>query len=602
MIGPILARRLRARLRGERGFTIVETTVALVIVFGVLVAFASTVTSGFRYIGYSRNRIQATSYANRVLEDVSALPYASIKSGLSSTDTGGDPRIVSCASVLRFESCAGQKIVVSTYAGGYTANRLVPHSGSETFRGITFNWAVYVTNDDPSTSPFTITVIVTWSGGSIPGAPSNLIRVQTKRWSPTGCVSSNLHPFAAPCQPFFYGLAQVPAGSIDFGTDIHQGAVDLTSASLSLFGGEAFVQQEQLITQTNTAWVSGASVVDSTGETVADAAETVLDTDSDLGSPANSVDGQAISGTGAYLERLNNAITDPPGQIGLQLTVPSGDGGNSNASTSATAADAFACPPQGTRETDALPCVGTRMRQGGTITAVAPFSHVVASLGSANVVRLLASSTYATATSDRDAVTGYNGVIDVTASRTLGTIYLGGFPTSGMTPPTGMSATATSDTNYCVRVTGYSETANVIAGQRTSTNPSNSVSGTVYYYNGSGYSSKPVTDSSLATLPAITCQQTQSILGKTVVWRAQVPAGGITPAATPAPVVTADPADAQTRLEAEATTTPIAITINYSLFVDGIQEMNLQVTTDLGTLVARGVYGQPPTAQGGVST
>jgi type II secretory pathway pseudopilin PulG len=601
----ILKHRLHARLHGERGFTFVETMVAIVIVFGTLVALASTVTSGFRYIGYSRNRIQATSYANRVLEDVSALPYASIKSGLSSTDAAGDPRIVDCAGVLRFESCSGAQLIVSTYSGGYTANRLVPHSGSETFRGLTFDWAVYVTNDAPSTEPYVLTVIVNWNGGSIPSAPNNLIRVQTKRWSPTGCVSSNLHPFAAPCQPFFYGLAQVPAGSINLGpVDIHQGAVDLAEASISLPGAETFGQQEQLTTQTNTAWVSGLSVTDSGGDTIVDGAETVVSTDSDIDSPASSVDGRVISGAGGYLERLNDPVTDPPGQIGLQFTVPAGDLGDANASASATSADAYACPPSGTRETDGLACAGSRIKQAGTITAAAPFTHVVAGLGSANVVRVVAPASYSTATVDRDAVTGYQGVVDVTASRTLGSIYLGGFPTSGMTPPTGMVATSTNDNNYCVRITGYSETVRVVAGERM-TAPSNaSPTGSISYYTGLGFTTRAVTDTATLAALSVTCQSTPQIIsGKTVQWVVRVLPGGIVPASAPSYTETTDPADpSQTRFEAEATTTPLSVTVSYQLFVNSIPEMDMRITTDLGSLVARGVYGEPPPSQGGVST
>jgi hypothetical protein len=57
-------------------------------------------------------------------------------------------------------------------------------------------------------------------------------------------------------------------------------------------------------------------------------------------------------------------------------------------------------------------------------------------------VRLAAPGSSSTATAERDAVTGQNGLVDVQATRTLGSIYLGGFPVSGMTAPTGMSATA----------------------------------------------------------------------------------------------------------------------------------------------------------------
>jgi hypothetical protein len=57
-------------------------------------------------------------------------------------------------------------------------------------------------------------VIVQWASAAYPNKPNNVVRVQSLFASPAGCVSSSTHPFAAPCQPFFYGLAQVPAGKI----------------------------------------------------------------------------------------------------------------------------------------------------------------------------------------------------------------------------------------------------------------------------------------------------------------------------------------------------------------------------------------------------
>jgi hypothetical protein len=161
----------------------------------------------------------------------------------------------------------------------------------------------------------------------------------------------------------------------------------------------------------------------------------------------------------------------------------------------------------------------------------------------------------------------------------------------------------TNGNNYCVRITGYSETVRIIAGER-ATAPSNaSPVGSITYYTGtgSGFTTKNVTDTAtLPTLPVV-CQSTlQPVSGKNVQWRVTVTSGGIVPASAPSYTEVVDPADSQTRLEAEATTTPLAVTIRYQLFVDAILEMDVTVTTELGSLIARGVYGEPP--PGGVAT
>ena len=77
-----LIRRIRARLHGERGFTILETVIALMVVFASLTALAYTASIGFRYSGYGRDRIQATGIANRIMEDIRGLAYTKITSGI----------------------------------------------------------------------------------------------------------------------------------------------------------------------------------------------------------------------------------------------------------------------------------------------------------------------------------------------------------------------------------------------------------------------------------------------------------------------------------------------------------------------------------------
>lgn len=590
-----LMRRLRARLRGERGFTIVETVVALGVIFASLSVVAYTVTTGLNYIAYSRERIQATGFANEVIEQIRSLPYSSIKRGIDGDELTSDPNIVNCSGTYRLESCSGEAVISTDYAGGTVVDWLVPHTGAQDLESLDVDWATYVTNDDISTEAYNVTVLVTWSGGALPNASGNVVRVQSKFWSPTGCVSSALHPFAAPCQPFFYGLAQAPAAKFTISGDLHQGYVSFTGASISLGGAEATAQQEQITNLDATVDASGATVnADSEGTT-----ELVVEADDDASSSATSTGGGTLGANSASVSALNDTVTDCCDSIGIDITVPTGDLGDVGASTEASSADTYACPPNGTRENDGLGCSGARFRQGGAITAQLPFTHVVSSLGAANLLRITApAATYTTAVAERDAVSGYDGLMDVSASRTFGTIQIGGFPTSGMTAPAGMSTTATNDTNYCLRIANYTSSASVFAGPRTSTDPTASLSGTLYYYSSGSFLSKSVTDSTLSTLSVSCDSGTQTVSGQSVRWQVTVSAGGISAGST-ATSQTADPGDSQTRTEAQASTTPMSLTVRYVLTVNGVIEDDLTVVTSLGSLLAHGVYGEPPTSGAG---
>jgi Tfp pilus assembly protein PilV len=591
-----LTRRIRARLDGERGFTILETVIALMVVFASLTALAYTASIGFRYSAYGRDRIQASGIANRIMEDIRGLAYTKITNGLPSTELSSDSRIQSCAGTYRFESCSGEKIVSSTFAAGYSAAWLKPHTGSMTVGHLNLTYGTYVTNNTPTTTPYRVTVIVNWSNGAIPNAPNNSVRLQSLFWSPSGCVNPSTHPFAAPCQPFFYGQVDSPQPRLDVTGDLHDFAVDFDSFTLTRPGLSASTQEEQTKQLNVVTTLSGLTFVDSTGTTTTGNQQATSDADDEVETTAGTTAGGNVTTVGAL--SLSHLNTDCCLQIGLSASVPAGEQDHRGASVTAKGTDTYACPTTGTREIDSLSCVGGHVRDAGTTTVSIPVTHVTPTVGAANLIRIVASGVDTIATIDRDASggTSEDGLIDVSTSRTLGTVQLGGFPPSGMTAPGGMSTNQTLDTNYCVRLVGYSDSARAIAGERQATNPSASISaGTFFYYNGAGYSNKTTTDSTLDAL-TVTCSKTQVVGLSTVTWRVTVAAGGITHATTTTSQ-TADPADAQTRWDAEAITHPIEITIRYEYIVDGLHQINLTATFDPGDLFAHGIYQPPPAAQ-----
>jgi type II secretory pathway pseudopilin PulG len=594
-----LIRRTRARLDGERGFTILETVIALMVVFASLTALAYTASIGFRYSAYGRDRIQASGIANRIMEDIRGLAYTKITSGLPSTELASDSRIVSCAGVYRFESCSGEKIVSSTFAAGYSAAWLKPHTGSMTVGNLDVTYGTYVTNNTPTTTPYRVTVIVRWTNGGIVNAPNNSVRLQSLFWSPSGCVNPSTHPFAAPCQPFFYGQVDSPQPRLDVTGVLHDFSIDFDSFTLTRPGLTATTQEEQTKQLNVVTTLSGLTFIDSTGTNTTGNLQATSDADDEVETTAGTTAGGTFTTIGAL--SLSHLNTDCCNQIGLIASVPAGEQEHRSASVAAKVTDTYACPTTGTRETDSLSCVGGHVRAAGTTTVSIPVTHVTAGVGAANLVRIQASGVDTIATIDRDASAGTSedGLIDVSTSRTIGTVQLGGFPPSGMTALAGMSSNQTLDQNYCVRLVGYTDSAHAIAGERQATNPSASVAGTLFYYNSatSTYLSKNVTDPTLDSL-AVNCIKSQLVGGANVTWRVTVSLadGGIKHATTTT-AQTVDPADAQTRWDAEAITHPIEITIRYQYIVDGVTEINLKTTFDPGDLLAHGIYQPPPAAQ-----
>jgi hypothetical protein len=391
-----------------------------------------------------------------------------------------------------------------------------------------------------------------------------------------------------------------PQPRLDVTGDLHDFAVDFDSFAVTRPGLSASTQEEQTRQLNVVTTLSGLTFIDSTGTNTTGNQQATSDADDEVETTAATTAGGTFTTIGAL--SLSHLNTDCCNQIGLIASVPAGEQEHRSASVAAKVTDTYACPTTGTREIDSLSCAGGHVRGAGTTTVSIPVTHVTSGVGAANLVRIVASGVDTIATIDRDASSGTSedGLIDVSTSRTLGTVQLGGFPPSGMTAPTGMSTNQTLDTNYCVRLVGYSDTAHSIAGERTATNPSAAISaGTLFYYNSatSTYLSKPATDPTLDSL-AVTCVKSQLVSGVNVTWRVTVSAadGGIKHA-TRTTSQTADPADAQTRWDAEAITHPIEITIRYEYIVNGVTEVNLKATFDPGDLFAHGIYQPPPAAQ-----
>lgn len=570
--------RVRARLDGdERGFGLLETVIAITIIFGSLAALAYTATIGFRYNQYARERQAGTGVADRIMEEARGLAYSKVTAGLSSTDLSSDPQILNCSGIYYFQSCppiaGSEKIVNAT--GLSTTVPLVPHQGTIAVNNITYNWATYVTNNSPSTTPYRVTVRVTWTSAAIPTAPNSLVQTQSYFWSPSGCVSSSTHPFAAPCQPFFFGQGLMPQGLIDVSGSIS--GLTFSDGRLITTGDESDAQLEQVsqvqtqATQTAVRLVDGSGTQNGGGVTTGTKAA-----DGDPSGATPLYASQTLAGTQATLSSA---------AAGSSFTVANGAGDSGSVASviRAGSSGAPACPPApASPETDNLPCGGTKVQQSNALTATMDLSGLTPNLGSAIVAQVAQPSAASTTFSNRTAVTGQDGYLQETVSRTIGTFNFGALP-ANVTAPVGW-------TGYLFSLTGYADTATATAGTSAAAPTASVTGGTITYWNGSnGY----LTSSASAggTL-SISMTRTVSISGQTVV----VSMSGTThPSSAPTTTSTPLGAGAITRTDTSATVgSPISGTFTYTVTINGSTVVNLSIFIDFGTITAKGVYRAAP--------
>ena len=295
--------RLRDRTGEEDGFTLIETIIAVTIIFGSLLALAYTATIGSATeISPGRSRRRRAS-RTRPWKASAGLAYDTMAKGLLSSDLGSDANIINCGRspvVYRYLSCAagstpgsGEKIVNSASAANPTVP-LVPHTGTITKNGVAYTWSVYLTNNCPAVdaasvppcttaSPYRITVLVTWAAGK--NAPNKLVGFQldllTERMSQHG------HAPVRRSVPVLL-LRDVDRAARAADRDGRERRhLGLTFTSGDLFTGsvESAVQQEQL-TQAQGAYTPvGVRLVDGGGTTTSGAVqETTTAADSDPGS------------------------------------------------------------------------------------------------------------------------------------------------------------------------------------------------------------------------------------------------------------------------------------------------------------------------------
>jgi type II secretory pathway pseudopilin PulG len=195
----------------DAGFSIVESLIALGLVFGVMVGLLATVNIGVRGIITGRQRSVAISIANEVMETARNRSYADVGHDLDSDPTlAGDPTLQGTVPNLVFtdlspepnEPLVGSVVDAGEDAGDHT-NELFPfspHRWTTQREATTYTTSVYVTRVVPvlpaTGDPYRrLTVIVTWDRSlHAAGIPASVR------------LSSFLFNAIQPPDPLFVGL------------------------------------------------------------------------------------------------------------------------------------------------------------------------------------------------------------------------------------------------------------------------------------------------------------------------------------------------------------------------------------------------------------
>ncbi|MBV8161921.1 MAG: hypothetical protein JO265_13440 [Acidimicrobiia bacterium] len=510
---PIKWRVIRhAGTNGEEGFTVIEVMAASAVILLVMTALAYVATSSLLSVAFGKQRQAADQLLGRTMEQVRALPFQTVANGLSTTDgtVSTDPNITVNGSTWTY-SGTGETIPHANISG--TQAPFTPHQSSTTLNGTTYTTSAYPTNYSGGTGSYRVIAIVSWTR-SLRGGVASQVSSQTIVYSPaSGCLSGTNHPFAAPCQPFLHATATSDTPSIVVKPAVSGqtsiSGINLSQAALTGVKDETAVSVEQTSSVLGTVITTGASLTTGSSQT-SGAVAASSSADNDPGTTPGPTNTGSVS-------QSESAVTASGGNNSLTLTPSSTDSG----STTATAS-AGSVPPcsdlGGTTLSSSLPCgSGSVSQSGTTMSAAMSLSSSGSALGAATLAsvgsQLVATPTRVFAARLLNPTGGYctttsgDGCVHVGAQRSFGTVAVGGLPANVLSSaPSGWGGSTCNNANALVSLTGYNDVVTSESGVSPAAPSATQAGGVLYYWNGSGCTSKTVswgTSPPAITIPTV---------------------------------------------------------------------------------------------------
>jgi type II secretory pathway pseudopilin PulG len=504
------ARRDR-RPKNEAGFTVIESVIALTLVFVVLLVLLGALTAGQRGLVNGRQRSVALAAANEVLEDARGRAYGDIGHDFDSDPTlATDPLISNGRYTAVNEPLVGSTVDAGA-GGGTNTNPLYPFSphSSVTYRdGTKYTTSVYVTQVTPATGdPYKrLSVIVGWS-------PS--LTTAARQVS----LSTLLYNAANPPDPRLIGQAQASAGTLTVCATLQDcsnpGSFQLNVKLPSVTGivDSGFVKLAKGTADTGSVnldvasgLINGCSVTGLSATCAGAKADVSADDDAGTAQPETDTDGP----------------TSASGQSVSQLGVISATAGNGSATAVATGRSCNAChsgPAVG--DNDMLPYFA------GTATGWSGAAVSAPVAGLLTIGYLTAGSSCPTPPTPAGSATAPCGTaVDIDRDSTGGTANLTAVASAAFPSLSLVTFPAGSPAGYSGMVTISSGWATATASATSPTVTAADVTGsnfTVGMWGPGGYTNTTVTPG--VSLPDVTRSATLSVLGTTVAQTATLHVG-----------------------------------------------------------------------------
>lgn len=575
-------------VRDDQGLTLIELIVALTVVLVALTVLAGVFIGSLHTLTIAKQRQSATALATRAMEQLRALPFSTLTSGLSTGDLAGDANI--SGTPARFTPTAAptvdELLQTNTPSGGSPScatatTPLLPHRCPVELDGVTYDVASYVAQV-PAADPvqYSLTTIVSWSSKATRGQTRSIVE-RSRAFSPNGTCAPANHPFNTPCQAQFHGNAGLAEGGVTVSGSVEGQPVapglDVLSAELSLPRLSSSTSVEQTVsvsgaTAASSGLVSGSTTARSGQQALSSAATDPSNTDPAVPTAEAVAAGPlSRSGSGWTLSTL-------PETSGTWRTTSRASSGTNSGCTDSggTVVDATAQPCGSSSNTATSPSAVTLRPALLAGRQLPEFDLARFGTPPAGVVSRAYSARFVAARPTWCPTASGVGCVVAGASRALGSTLVGQLPAGGAGDvlPAGFAG--------AVRLDGYAASASTASGTGAAA-PQASQVGTLKTWNGGSYTTTELaTTMSPVTLPVATLA---TYAGSTAGTTATIRVTGDVTVTPP----TVSPATCTTGV-CNAESGSVVADLTYELLAGSSPVTSFRVRADLGALLAKTTY------------